>query len=298
MFLEPGVELGGVVFSTPNPMEFEDDVLTHVGSSSLFLELVTDAADKLFDVVLLEVVPRSVEAVSPYNWHTLDLGIVTVLAEGWVLELSSALQCPGFSPINTIAKSEYLLYGSSRNPLSGPGDPTAPHLILDDTSVWKVTYSDTHHWDPGASPEIFGVHSLGKFPLFDYYAMRSNLRQPVLLFISITDVICLTLSWDPVEHICVENAQLYTLAHELLDTGWYAGMGIWFTISEISVHLFAVAGCHTRQWDPGILQFIYMTVACDFIIVSGFREGASVPLTHKSSKVLLDKNVCSAFPRS
>jgi hypothetical protein len=98
-----------------------------------------------------------------------------------MLELSSPLQCRGFITGSTIAKSEHLLYGSWRDFLSVPGDPRGVHFILWDTLIWKVTYSATHQWDPGISPRIFHVHSLGSLQLFDSYALRSSLCLPMLL---------------------------------------------------------------------------------------------------------------------
>lgn len=180
----------------PLAKEYSHDVLTHSGNSSLFLEQVIDAANKAFDGVLLDNVSRSDEAVSPYNFSTFDPGIVTSSVEGWVLELLSPLQCHGFSPGSQIAKSEHMLYGSLRDPLCVLSDPRVLDIILCDTSVWKSTSYVTNQWDPGISPGILEVHSLGNLQLFDY-AVRSGLRESVLLFKFVTDGIRLSLPWYP-----------------------------------------------------------------------------------------------------
>jgi hypothetical protein len=49
------------------------------------------------------------------------------------------------------------------------------------------------------------------------------------------------LPWNPGGHIYVENAQLYTLAHELVGIVRHYGSSIWFSSNEIYVHPYAYA---------------------------------------------------------
>lgn len=164
--------------------------------------------------------------------------------------LVHSLSCTSLLYTKALASSSYQAFRSNvshgalvtANPKAADGMLAIQSKLLNllDTSVWKVTYFSTHQWDSGVFSEILDSHSLGNLQLIDSYATRRGLSQPVLLFKSVTNGVYLTLPWDPGAHIYVENAQLYTLAHELLGIVRHIGRGIWFSNNGIYVHPYAV----------------------------------------------------------
>lgn len=92
----------------------------------------------------------------------------------------------------------------------------------------------------------------------------------MLLFKSVANGVYLTLPWDPGAHIYVENAQLYTLAHELLGIVRHIGRDIWFSNNGIYVHPYAVISFElsrifvcisvsTCLGDSGLLEIAFDT---------------------------------------